>query len=252
MQLLDELAKMKKCTESALSVELTEADYAPVRDEIEHLFLYHVCRGAVRHCAPWIYQLEGRMQSAVIEVLASLLEIKIRELCKLPQQSIVMLVNELRHYPIKIDQAGFEHLNGFWDAYFWPEKDLSGMAAYTKAFFEHGQMVTHILPRKDWEAAQEAGVYAPVSLEAEGFIHCSTIAQVIGTANLFFKGQEDLLLLWIVEAKLDAEIRYEDLPGDGILFPHIYGPLNLDAVVDVRPLLTRDDGQFILPSTKPV
>lgn len=248
MQLLDELAKMKKCTESALSIQLTEADYAPVREEIEHLFLHHVCRGAVRHCAPWIYRLDGRIQSAIIETLAPLLEIKIRDLCNLPQQSIVMLVNELRHYPIEIDQPGFDHLKGVWDAYFWPMKDLAGMAAYAKGFFEHGRMVTHIITKADWEAAKATGIYAPSSLESEGFIHCSTIAQVVGTANLFFKEQEDLLLLWIAENKVKAEIRFEDLPGEGILFPHIYGSLNLDAVVDIRPLLTGEDGSFVLPS----
>lgn len=99
--------------------------------------------------------------------------------------------------------------------------------------------VLHIVSRKDWENANTAGSYRPGSLAAEGFIHCSTVGQAVRTVNTFYKGIPELSLLCIDEAKLAAPCRWEDPaegPGhseEGEKFPHIYGPLNLDAVIDV-------------------
>ena len=109
-------------------------------------------------------------------------------------------------------------------------------------------MIYHILPKEDWAKARAAGIYEPESLPTEGFIHCSTVNQVIGSANAFFKGQTDLLLLTIDPEKVRAEVRYEDLAGEGLDFPHIYGPLNLDAVLKVSHLGQNQDGTFTLPT----
>ena len=65
-------------------------------------------------------------------------------------------------------------------------------------------MILHILKRAEWEDARLRGEYRPPSLDAEGFIHCSTVDQVIDTANLFFTAVNDLLLLRIDESKLRA------------------------------------------------
>jgi uncharacterized protein (DUF952 family) len=67
----------------------------------------------------------------------------------------------------------------------------------------------------------------------------------VRTANRFFRGQPDLVLLMIDPAKLHADLRYEAADGD--LFPHIYGPLNGDAVPDVLPFPPQADGTFMLP-----
>ena len=83
------------------------------------------------------------------------------------------------------------------------------------------QVFYHILPRSDWAAAQAAGKYTPDSLDEEGFIHCSKVHQVLRSANAYFKGQTDLLLLCIASEKIKAEVRYEDSTGSGELFPHI-------------------------------
>ncbi len=91
--------------------------------------------------------------------------------------------------------------------------------------------IVHLCPRMDWEAAQQAGAYRPTSLDTEGFIHCSRPEQIAGVAERFFQGQRDLVLLWIDPALVRAPIRWE--ATDGELFPHIYGPLNLDAVIRV-------------------
>ncbi len=105
--------------------------------------------------------------------------------------------------------------------------------------------ILHITTRAEWNAAQQTGEYRPASLDMEGFIHCSTPQQVLGPANAFYHGQHDLVLLVIDPAKLNADLRYEAADGDQ--FPHIYGPLNLHAVVDVVPFPPREDGTFTLP-----
>ena len=108
-------------------------------------------------------------------------------------------------------------------------------------------MILHIARREEWQAAQAAGDYRANTLASEGFIHCSTPAQVLGPANALFHGQSDLMLLVIEPSRLAAELIYEDSHGNGERFPHIYGPLNLDAVVRVVPFPPNGDGHFSLP-----
>ena len=105
--------------------------------------------------------------------------------------------------------------------------------------------IYHICHRKDWEAAQETNAYRADSLESEGFIHCSREDQVAGVANFIFKGMDDLVLLHIAVGKLQVELRWEAVEGD--VFPHIYGPINLDAVADVAGFTAGSDGTFIFP-----
>lgn len=109
-------------------------------------------------------------------------------------------------------------------------------------------LIYHIAYRADWEAARAGGQYTMSSrgltLAEQGFIHASTAAQVAGTANRFYAGEQDLILLEIDEGRLRPELRYEAPPGGTELFPHIYGPLNLDAVSDTRPLQPGADGRF--------
>jgi RimJ/RimL family protein N-acetyltransferase/uncharacterized protein (DUF952 family) len=103
-------------------------------------------------------------------------------------------------------------------------------------------MILHILTRKAWKIAQVSGEYRAASLAAEGFIHASTPEQVITTANHFYRGVSNLVLLWIDPELLQPELRWE--PADGQVFPHIYGPLNLDAVRGVTPFQPDPDGLF--------
>lgn len=108
-------------------------------------------------------------------------------------------------------------------------------------------MILHIARQTDWEKALAAGSYTADSLASEGFIHCSTPAQVLGPANELYRGQADLRLLVIDPAKITAELVYEDCYETGQAFPHIYGPLNLDAVLRIVPFPPQPDGTFILP-----
>ena len=105
----------------------------------------------------------------------------------------------------------------------------------------------HITTRSDWRAALAAGSYAAASLAAAGFIHCSTVRQVVATANRLFKGRADLLLLCIDTAKVQAEIRYENLEGGSELYPHVYAALEPASVVATHDFPARADGSFEMP-----
>jgi uncharacterized protein (DUF952 family) len=106
--------------------------------------------------------------------------------------------------------------------------------------------ILHITQRQAWETAKNLGTYRSNTLDTEGFMHCSTTAQVIGSANRFFKNQTDLVILIIDVDRVRAEIRYEGEVASN-LFPHIYGELNLDAVIQSIDLEPDENGEFRLP-----
>lgn len=108
-------------------------------------------------------------------------------------------------------------------------------------------MLLHITTRAAWEEALAAGAYTTPTLASEGFIHCSEPRQVARVANERFRGREGLVLLLIDPARVGPEVRYENTEGGEELFPHIYGPLNPDAVARVLPFEPGDDGAFTLP-----
>lgn len=112
--------------------------------------------------------------------------------------------------------------------------------------------ILHFCTESQWRDAQAAGEYRHASLDSEGFIHFSRAHQVHLPANMLMKGRTDLVLLEVDPAVAAAEIREE--PGDpadpgSMRFPHLYGPLNLDAVVAVHPFPCGADGGFTVPST---
>ena len=80
----------------------------------------------------------------------------------------------------------------------------------------------------------------------DGFIHLSTGAQARRTAQLYFKGQGNLVLVAVDGVRLGAALKYEP-SRDGDLFPHLYGPLPLAAVLSVRPLPIGSDGNHVFP-----
>lgn len=94
-------------------------------------------------------------------------------------------------------------------------------------------MICHLTTRSAWEKAIHEGGYQPPSLSIEGFIHCSYPEQVEDTAWRYFRGQTGLVLLWIEPGRLTSELRIEDAAGHAGQYPHIYGPLNPEAVVRV-------------------
>lgn len=103
--------------------------------------------------------------------------------------------------------------------------------------------VFKIVPAALWEEAERTGTFlgSPVDL-ADGYIHLSSEAQVEETAARHFAGQSDLLLVAVDPGPLGDALRWEPSRG-GDLFPHLYGPLRLDAVLWVRPFGERQDGE---------
>jgi uncharacterized protein (DUF952 family) len=113
--------------------------------------------------------------------------------------------------------------------------------------------IFHIILSAVWDEAQSESVYRGDTLDAEGFIHFSTREQVLFVANARYKGHPGLLLLEIDTDKLSAPLKYE-APFEGAPsgldadphFPHLYGALNLDAVIAVHPFEPDADGFFHL------
>lgn len=119
-------------------------------------------------------------------------------------------------------------------------------------------MIFHIASKTEWNAAQARGAYLAPSLQSEGFIHCSTEKQVLHVADAFYRGRSGLVLLAIDESRLTSELKWEapaGPPAAGISesdsFPHVYGAINLSAVVEVLDFPPDPaSGRFSFPKTK--
>ena len=101
----------------------------------------------------------------------------------------------------------------------------------------HCQVIYHVAQRERWLHALDGGEYTASSvgreLADEGFIHMSTLDQVAGVLERFYAGIDDLVLLHIDESLLAAPLVYEAIAAASAQFPHLYGPLNVAAVVHV-------------------
>lgn len=105
----------------------------------------------------------------------------------------------------------------------------------------------HLCGAGDWDVALREGEVRPESIREVGFVHLSAPWQVHLPANRLFAGRTDLLALHVDPAALDAPLRWEPgVPGDpeSMLFPHLYGPLPVSAVLVVRPYRPGPDGRF--------
>ncbi|MEJ7610454.1 MAG: DUF952 domain-containing protein [Ferruginibacter sp.] len=97
-------------------------------------------------------------------------------------------------------------------------------------------MIYHVTDKETWEKALITGSYEAPSLHTEGFIHTSSAEQVKGVLERYYKGKTNLVLLHIDEEKLRSLLKYELAPSVNEEFPHIYGPLNTDAVIKTEML----------------
>ena len=93
-------------------------------------------------------------------------------------------------------------------------------------------MIYHVTTSDEWLAHRNLPTYKPAGFEAEGFIHCSTESQLPGVLQRYFAGKTNLIVLHIDETKLNAILKYEEATNNE-LFPHVFGPINKDAIVNV-------------------
>jgi uncharacterized protein (DUF952 family) len=98
----------------------------------------------------------------------------------------------------------------------------------------HPRFIYKLLRRAEWEAALAAGIYAGSADDArDGFIHFSTAGQIEGTARKHFHSVGDLVILTVDARQIAQALKWEPSRG-GQLFPHLYAPLPLSAVLKVE------------------
>jgi len=109
-------------------------------------------------------------------------------------------------------------------------------------------LIYHMLTADDWAATAPGAPYRAASLESEGFIHCSgSHATLLAVGNSFYSNRPGgWLVLVIDEVAVDAPVQWD--PVGETRFPHIYGPLNRSAILEVVDFPRAADGAFVLPT----
>ena len=92
-------------------------------------------------------------------------------------------------------------------------------------------MIYHIADKISWESALSTGWYQHATLGKEGFIHACRYEQIASVRDRYYKDHSNILLLHIDETLLICHIKYELSPSVNEDFPHVYGPINIEAVV---------------------
>ena len=97
-------------------------------------------------------------------------------------------------------------------------------------------IIFHVTTAAEWNKGKQQGSYTSPSLEEEGFIHCSQQHQVEGVLERYFEEQTGLVKLVIDTDKLTSKYVFDWSPSMADTFPHIYGPINIDAVIEIVAL----------------
>ena len=102
----------------------------------------------------------------------------------------------------------------------------------------------HLVPLEYWRVCDAARTYLPESFDAEGFIHCTDDAkELVAVGNRYYAADRRVYVALVIDkARVKADIRYED---PARVYPHIYGPLNRDAIMRVIPAPRDTDGRFL-------
>ena len=105
-------------------------------------------------------------------------------------------------------------------------------------------IIYHLVPADHWHGLNPTTPYIPRDFESDGFIHCTRgLNLLLQVANTYYRTVPGAFLLLVIdESRVSAEVKYE---GG---FPHIYGPLNQDAIASVHTMPRHDDGRFELPT----
>ena len=109
----------------------------------------------------------------------------------------------------------------------------------------------HLVAAEYYRDSDRTAAYTPEEFEADGFIHCTDGAEELAkVANRYYKADRRMYVALLIDkAKVGPEVVYED---EGRLYPHIYGPLNRDAIVEIVPVLREADGAFLPPKPRPL
>lgn len=105
-------------------------------------------------------------------------------------------------------------------------------------------LIFHITTEEEFQNHKEGGEYHPESIDTDGYIHCSKGSQIEEAANRLFPDADQIVLLIIDIPTLSADVKYEADEETGEKFPHIYGPLNTNAIMDKLNIFTEDSGAF--------
>ena len=97
-------------------------------------------------------------------------------------------------------------------------------------------IIYHVTSAGEWTRATETGFYTAPSLQSEGFIHCSHENQLEGVLQRYFAGRSDLVKLTLDTDQLSAPVQYDRSPSLNEEFPHVYGPINVNAVIGVEKI----------------
>ncbi|HEX3077089.1 MAG TPA: DUF952 domain-containing protein [Lachnospiraceae bacterium] len=106
-------------------------------------------------------------------------------------------------------------------------------------------IILHCMKKKTWEKVKNDVSFGKESLQVEGFLHCSQIEYWWRIAPNFRSVEEELVLLCINTEKLSSEIKWEDGDNCGRSYPHVYGEINMNAVVAVLPFIKDADSNYI-------
>jgi len=114
-------------------------------------------------------------------------------------------------------------------------------------FIRDRRIIYHVTHADHWQRAKKIGHYLPETFDTDGFIHCSKKEQIPDVGNRYYKGQVGHIVLSINLEKLSPKLVWENTSGGEELFPHLYGPLNLDAVEFFSNFEPNEDGEFEFP-----
>lgn len=117
------------------------------------------------------------------------------------------------------------------------------MEFHTAEESREANVAYHLVPVPVWEARGDGDRYLPEAYEQDGFIHTTNgLGPLLDVANMFYTGDARPYMVLVLDtAKLTSELRYDD---EGQIYPHIYGPLNTDAVIGTLAVERDADGRF--------
>jgi len=95
--------------------------------------------------------------------------------------------------------------------------------------------IYHIVDQHTWNKNKNDELFCAPSLDTVGFIHCCTKEQIKFVLNNWFQDRQGLILITIDPKKLTPRLIFENSEGGDELFPHLYGPIDLQAVVEIQP-----------------